>query len=134
MPKQPMTSAHKAAMAEGRAEGRVVKLYLDALAQHRPRRGRQRTVESIKRRLGVIDTEAAKASSLRRLQLLQERRDLEVELETRSSPAADLAALEAGFVKVGKSYAARKGITYATWREMGVPAEVLRKASLGRGA
>ena len=37
-----MTAAHKDAMAAGRAEGRVVKTYLDALQEHRPRRGRRR--------------------------------------------------------------------------------------------
>jgi hypothetical protein len=37
-------------------------------------------------------------------------------------------------VKSAKGYSDRKGITYGTWREFGVPAEVLRKAGIGRGA
>ena len=129
-----LTSEHKEAMAAGRAEGRAVKAYLDALDEHRPRRGRQRTTESIRRRLAAIEVEAADASSLRRLQLLQERRDLEVELETKLGSGTDPAALEADFAKVAKAYGERKGITYPTWREMGVSAEVLSRAGITRGS
>lgn len=128
-----LTSEHKEAMAAGRAEGRAVKSYLDGLHEARPRRGRQRTVDSIRRRLTVIAGELDEATSLQRLQLLQERRDLEAELEAKSGAVPDLAALEADFVKVAKAYGARKGIVYATWREMGVPADVLGRAGIARG-
>ncbi len=128
-----MTAAHKDAMAAGRAEGRAVKAYLDALAAHRPKRGRPRTPESIRQRLSAITAELEAASSLQRLQLLQERRDLEAELEAKSGAAPDLSSLEAGFAAVAKAYAARKGIAYATWREMGVPADVLARAGITRG-
>jgi len=111
-----------------------VKAYLDGLAEHRPRRGRQRTADSIRLRLTAITGELGTATSLRRLQLLQERRDLESELEKKGGPAADLATLEADFAKVAKAYAERKGITYATWREMGISAEVLTRAGIQRGA
>ena len=62
-PKQ-LTTEHKEAMAAGRAEGRAVKAYLDALAEHRPRRGRQRTADSIRQRLTVITGELGSATSL----------------------------------------------------------------------
>src|ERR1700681_2543958 len=102
-PKQ-LTTEHKEAMAAGRTEGRAVKAYLDALADHRPRRGRQRTAETIRRRLAAITAELNEATSLRRLQLIQERRDLEAELEKKAGPAADLAGLEAEFTKVARAY------------------------------
>ena len=51
-----MTAQHKAALAEGRSEGRAVKNYLEALQQNRPKRGRRRTSDSIKKRLTAIDT------------------------------------------------------------------------------
>jgi hypothetical protein len=133
MAPRPMSAAHKEAMAAGRAEGRAVKAYLDALHDHRPRRGRPRTADSIQARLAAITTELADASSLQRLQLLQERRDLEAELATKSAVGADLATLEAEFAKVAKAYGERKGIAYATWREMGVPADALTKAGITRG-
>ena len=131
-PKQ-MTTAHKEAMAAGRAEGRVVKAYLDALQERQPRRGRQRTTDSIRKRRTALEAELRDATSLRRLQLLQERRDLEAELEAKAGPSADLSTLEAEFAKVAKAYGQRKGIAYATWREMGVAADVLGRAGITRG-
>ena len=80
-PARKMTSQHKAALAQGRAEGRAVKNYLEALDKNRPRRGRKRTNESIKKRLSAIDAKLGDASPLLRLQLVQERMDLEKELE-----------------------------------------------------
>ena len=127
-----MTAEHKRKLAQGREQGRAVKAYLDALERHRPRRGRQRTPDTIKARLAVIEHELGDASSLRRLQLVQERRDLEVELAAKSAGAADLSSLEADFVKHAKAYGTSKGIAYATWRELGVPADVLKRAGITR--
>ena len=133
MPPKQMTAAHKDAMAAGRKEGQAVKAYLDALEQNRPRRGRRRTPESIQKRLVAIDAEIAGVSSLKRLQLTQERRDLQTELAGMGSEPNDVSGLAAEFVKVAKSYAARKSITYATWRDLGVPADVLKRAGITRG-
>ena len=49
-----MTDEHKAALAEGRAQGRAIREYLAALEAHRPKRGRKRTPDSIKKRLERI--------------------------------------------------------------------------------
>lgn len=129
-----MTDEHKRAMRAGRDQGRAVKVYLDALEQHRPRRGRQRTVESITRRLKTIEGELPDASSLKRLQLTQERRDLQTELDAKSAGTVDLSALEGEFVQHAKAYGESKGIAYATWRELGVPADVLTRAGVARTA
>jgi serine/threonine protein phosphatase PrpC len=133
MPPKKMTASHKQALAEGRAEGRAVKAYLDALEQQKPRRGRKRTADSIGKRLRAIDEQLAEASSLQRLQLVQERRDLESELAGMGT-TVDLSALEAGFVAVARSYSTRKGIEYGSWRELGVAADVLKRAGITRGA
>src|SRR5689334_9539098 len=37
-----MSDEHKAALAEGRAQGRAVRLYLEALEANKPKRGRKR--------------------------------------------------------------------------------------------
>jgi len=131
-PQRTMTDQHKAALAEGRAESRAVKGYLEALEQNRPRRGRKRTAESIRKRLAAIDGQLETASALARLQLVQERMDLQREVESMGT-AVDVSAAEAEFVQAAAGYGRRKGISYAAWREAGVPAEVLKKAGITRG-
>jgi hypothetical protein len=126
-----MTAEHKKALAQGREQSRAVRNYLEALEAHRPRRGRRRTPDSIKKRLDAIEDELVDASSIQRLQLLQERRDLEAELE-QGTATVDLASYEKAFVKVAAAYGDAKGISYSTWREAGVPAEVLNRAGIAR--
>jgi hypothetical protein len=126
-----MSDDHKAALSQGRSESRAVREYLEALDQHRPRRGRRRTRESIEKRLATVEGELASAPPLQRLQLVQERIDLTRELDEGDS-TVDLAALEDEFVKSARSYGDRKRISYAAWRELGVPAEVLARAGITR--
>jgi uncharacterized protein YicC (UPF0701 family) len=128
-----MSAEHKAALAEGRNQGRAVRRYLDALEAHRPRRGRKRTPESITRRLAKIEQELATAESLKRLHLVQERLDLQSELATMDDKV-DLGELEKEFVSAAKPYSERKGISYAAWRELGVPANALKQAGISRAA
>lgn len=128
-----MSDAHKAALAEGRDQGRAVRRYLEALEAHKPKRGRKRTPESIQKRLGVIEERLVDADPLTRLQLTQERMDLQAELAS-SGETVDLQALENDFAAAAGPYGARKGITYAAWRQLGVDASVLRKAGIKRGA
>jgi hypothetical protein len=129
----PMSDEHKAALAEGRNQGRSVRRYLEALDTHRPKRGRKRTPESMQKRLAKIDAELAAADPLRRLQLIQERIDLHTELET-AGAKIDLSALEQEFVDAAKAYSERKHISYAAWRELGVEASVLKRAGISRSS
>ena len=129
--KMVMTAEHKQALAEGRELGRGVKNYLEALESNRPRRGRQRTPDSIKKRLATIQSQLPDSPPLQRLQLVQEELDLQQELE-RLEATVDLSGLERDFVRVAKPYSERKGISYAAWRELGVAPEVLKKAGITR--
>jgi hypothetical protein len=126
-----MSAEHKAALAKGREEGLAVRRYLEALESSKPRRGRRRTQASIERKLTAIDSQLASAEPLARLHLMQERKDLQEELE-KNGDAQDLDALEKQFVKVAKSYGGRKGISYSTWRNAGVSAAVLQQAGIAR--
>ena len=126
-----MSDEHKAALAKGRLEGRVVRDYLEGLRATRPKRGRKRTADTIKKRLDAIEVELASATPLDELLLVQERRDLEAELAAKSN-AIDMEALEAAFVEVAKSYSASKKISYASWRDVGVEASVLKRAGISR--
>ena len=128
-----MSDSHKAALAEGREQGRAVRRYLEALEAHRPKRGRKRTTESVQRRLTAIDEKVNEVDALTRLHLVQEKMNLEAELASTDN-AVDLGSLEDGFVAAAAPYGQRKGITYAAWRQAGVDPAVLRKAGIKRGA
>ena len=131
--RSPMSDSHKAALAEGREQGRAVRRYLEAVEAHKPKRGRKRTPESVQRRLAAIEEKIADADALTRLHLVQERMDLQSELES-SDNTVDMQAVEDEFVAAAGPYGARKGITYAAWRQLGVDAAVLRRAGIKRGA
>jgi len=128
-----MTAQHKAALAEGRAHGRAVREYLDALEESRPKRGRKRTPDSVKKRLVAVEEALPGAGGVKRVQLLQERRDLRSELDSFGA-TVDLSSVEKAFLKAARPYSENKGISYATWREAGVPADVLKKAGITRAS
>jgi hypothetical protein len=128
-----MTDEHKAALARGRTEGRAVREYLESLRANKPKRGRRRTADSIKKRLAAIDNQLASSDPLTELKLLQERHDLQAELEAKSS-ATDHAAIEEAFIQVAREYGDRQGITYTTWREVGVEPSVLARAGISRSS
>ena len=130
--KTQMSDDHKAALAVGRTEGRVVRRYLDALEANKPKRGRKRTAESVKKNLTEVNQSLKAAAGSGRLELIQRRRDLEVELAGMQAGGVDISALEKAFVKVGKSYSGRKSISYAAFREFGVPADILKRAGITR--
>ncbi len=127
-----MSAQHKEALARGREEGRAVRLYLEAIEEQKPRPGRRRTAESITRRLDNVNQKLSGSDALTRLNLLQERSDLEAEL-ARAGGAGDMVDLEAKFLKVAKSYGDRKSIGYSAWRAIGVEPEVLERAGITRG-
>ncbi len=129
-----MSDRHKAALAEGRDQGRAVRRYLEALEQNRPKRGRKRTRESVERRLAAVEEQLADAEPLGRLHLIQERIDLHQELSGMSGDRVDLDALEDAFVEAAPAYGARRGITYSAWRSAGVSPAVLRRAGIGRSS
>jgi hypothetical protein len=128
-----MTDEHKAALAEGRSQGRAVRRYLEALEAHKPKRGRKRTADSIKKRLTKIEAELPESDRLKSLHLVQERIDLENELAGMEE-TVDLTALENDFVKAAAPYSQRRGISYAAWRTLGVAPGVLKRAGIGRAS
>ena len=126
-----MSDSQKTAMASGRQHSAAVKRYLDALQANRPKRGRKRTPESIDKQLAAIDSKLAGATAFERLALVQQKSDLEAE-KGRLGVAVDLSELESGFIASAAAYGASKGITYGTWRSVGVDADLLTKAGISR--
>lgn len=130
-----MTDAHKEALAQGRSDGRAVKQYLEALAAHKPRRGRPFNVEAAEAEIIEIDAVIGQnVGALEGLQLAQRRIDLADRI-TAVAGAEDhgsLDDLEEAFVKAAAPYSERKGITYSAWRSAGVSAATLKKAGIAR--
>src|SRR4051812_21763979 len=104
-----MTPEHKAALAHGREQGRMIRVYLEAVERERPRRGRKKSTTNLAPRLAAIDEALPTADPLTRVKLIQERMDIERMLD---SSGPDMRALEAGFIEVALEYSGRKGITY----------------------
>ena len=127
-----MSDDHKAALAEGREQGRAVRRYLEALDQNRPKRGRKRTRETVERRLAVVGAAIDEAGPVDRLHLIQERLDLEAELGAMEGSGMDMGALEDAFVDAAAAYGSRRGISYSAWRSAGVTSAVLRGAGITR--
>lgn len=126
-----MSDEHKAALAKGRVEGRVVREFLEGMRATKPKRGRKRTAETVTARIETIDAELKFASPIDELLLVQERRNLRSELESMSD-TIDMKQLEAEFVAVAKSYSQSKQISYQSWRDVGVGASVLKAAGISR--
>ncbi len=125
-----MSAEHKAALAAGRRESRAIKLYLEALASRRP--GRPVTPDTLAKRIKDLEKRIeVETNPLRAVDLRQARIDAEKSLES-AKGSADTASLESDFARLAKAYSKRKGISYAAWREAGVPPAVLKKAGINR--
>lgn len=129
--KPEISSEHRQALAKGRSEGATIRRYLVALETHKPKRGRKRTPASMERRLTEIERLLKSADALTRVHLIQERIDLEHQLDA-SADGIDMKSLEDEFIRTAKVYSDRKKITYSAWREAGVDPSVLRKAGFRR--
>ena len=116
-----------------KAEVSAIREYLKALEQNAPRRGRKRTPDGIRRQLASVASEMEGATVTRQLDLVQQRINLEAELEAlEQAGSIDLSALEANFVDHAAAYGGRRGISYAAWREVGVSATTLKAAGIRR--
>lgn len=124
-----MSNAHKKALANGRAEGRVIREYLEIVEATKPRRGRRRTPDSIAKRLTAITVELRSADPVTKVRLVQERLDLRRELAGMKSKA-EVQAAEAKFVKVARRFSERNGVSWEAWREVGVGPTVLKRAGI----
>ncbi len=131
--KRAMTEEHKAALAEGRRQGRAVRTYLEALEQHSPS-GAEAHPESIRKQLDTIDAEIDEADPVKKLQLIQDRMDLEDELGIDREQGRPRARSSRTSWRRPSRYSERKCISYAAWRELGVEASVLKRAGITRGS
>ena len=126
-----MSAEHKAALARGREQGRIVREYLAALDREK-KPGRKLDADTLNQRIAEtqkqIDTEPDPA---KRVELIQKRHNYEDQLANLEDEP-NLDSLGKDFISVAKEYSERKGINYSAWREAGVPAAVLKEAGIPR--
>jgi len=124
-----LSKPHLAALATGRTEAAAVNRYLVEI--DRPKT-RGRKADTSPQRLAALNTEIAASTGAKKLDLVQRKLDLERLASQGSGLVPDMTALQRSFVKVARSYSTRKGISYAAWRSLGVPASVLARAKIAR--
>lgn len=124
-----MTDDHKAALARGRTEAAAIKRYLQALDARRP--GRPVTLAGLQEKLDLLIRKIAEEDdALKKVDLVQMRLDTEQRIA--GFEEIDFETLESGFVRYARGYSDRKGISYSAWREIGVPAPILKQAGIPR--
>ena len=131
--RKPMSAEHKAALAEGRNQGRAVRVYLEALDAHRPKRGRKRTPDSMKKRLDRIESSCSRADPLKRVQLIQERLDLKQSWRPTSAKSTSPASSRS-FVAVGCALQHAQGHLLRRLARAGVEPAVLKRAGISRSS
>jgi len=122
-----MTDEHKAAMSRARLEQNAVKMYLNLLQEDL-----RDLPKSIKRK-GRSAAELAEAlkNSVDPMERLTLRPLLRAALEA-EKPDPRKEKILHDFITYAAAYSERMGLTYADWREEGVPAAVLKDAGIKR--
>jgi hypothetical protein len=110
----------------------TVNRYLDAVTT-RKRRGRKVSKATLEQRLVAARARFKTETGVDKLLAAQEIRDLRARLkQIASETPVDVKSLETAFVKVAKTFSENRGVTYAAWRDAGVPAPVLKEAGIRR--
>lgn len=132
MARAPKKPAADAAAKEGRAqllaERRAVRNYLVAVTAPVPTVSRESLADRHEKAAAAV---ATAADPVRKLEAIQRRLDIEAKLALHEDVPA-VADAEPAFLEVAAAFGRRKGISYAAWREVGVPAATLKRAGITR--
>jgi hypothetical protein len=126
-----MTTTHKAALARGREMSTIVDRYLSVVNVPK-KRGRRVSPAVLRKRLAAADATRKSSTGVAKVLAAQEVRDLRARLAETSGDGTNAKTLEASFVKVARQFSVNRGISYAAWRDAGVPAAVLQRAGIAR--
>ncbi len=97
---------------------------------------------SLQKQLARLEEKMASADMLQRLDMAQKQLELQQRLVEAMKESEDQGEdhglsekerLERDFIASAQSYGARKGISYSAWRQVNVPAAILRRAGIYRG-
>ncbi len=123
-----MTDEHKRQLAMGRAAGPAIRNYLAVVSQPK-RRGRKAAPPE--QQIATLERQIKDATDpIERVKLVSALRQ-QRELASQGAEAS-VDELESGFVQFASWFSEQHSITYADWREMGVPPTVLKRAGIKR--
>ena len=126
-----MSDTHKEALAEGRNHARIVGRYLDALEANKPKRGRKRTPDSVKKRLGRGRDRAEGRGRSHPPEPAAGAPRPRSRARDHAGRHARLSGSK-GIREGREGVLGQEAISYGAWREFGVPPEVLKKAGITR--
>lgn len=112
-----------------RKENKIVEAYLVEI-ERKAGQPKGKTPEQLKADVASLTARVKDAEGIDKLELLQQRENLYAEMKMAEEGALD--SMEAAFIEVAAAYSERKGISYSTWREFGVPKGILEQASIKR--
>lgn len=124
-----MSDDHRHAIQSGRVQTKTVRAYLEALENRRPRRGPRPNPSKMQERITSIEAALETADPLERLNLHQERMDLERQVHALEQ-GDWFEELEEAFVTVASEYSKRRGISSEAWLAVGVSKSVLKRAGV----
>lgn len=107
----------------------MVREYLEALENRRPRRGPRPNPSKMRDRITAIEAALETADPLERVNLYQKRLDLGHLLEELEQ-GDRVEELEEAFVTVAVAYSRRRGISSEAWLAVGVSKTVLKRAGV----
>lgn len=131
-PKRKMSDEHRRRISEAHRQREVISAYLDAVGAPK-RRGRRISTEELRDRLSSAEQEMQEATGVDRLKVAQSIIDLQeriTEQEQAELTQQLLGEMEKRFIEVAADYAERHKISRQAWREVGVPAKVLKDAGI----
>lgn len=112
-----------------RKENKIVEAYLLEI-ERKAGQPKGKSLEQLREELASLTSLLKSTEGIEKLDLLQQRENLFAEMKMAEEGALD--SMEAGFIEVASSYGERKGISYSTWREFGVPKGILEAAGIKR--
>lgn len=125
----PPPSDSPAKPPSARKENKIVEAYL-AEVERKAGQPKSKSPEQMRADLASLSTGLKSAEGIEKLDLLQQRENLYAEMKMAEEGALD--SMEASFIEVASSYGERKGISYSTWREFGIPKGILEQAGIKR--
>lgn len=121
----PRSEEWKQASKAGHEQAKAIDAYFEML-------GKPRTLVPREGAIRKLEAELQSAKGVKRVVAMQRLNDAQIKLQLSTNGGPGRQEVEAMFVAHAAAFSAKKGITYGTWRDAGVPARVLKAAGIAQ--